>query len=494
MPIMSIGSDQVFDARLRGSTSNSRRMAEKGARHGAIRLAAALHRRDDAEICGAGAFRRSLMLTVGCSASHQQKPLTPPEVTPAGVSTRVNIPADLNVNPAETVVGAAAANRAGPPPTPVPAPAGPALQPPSQTVVPPSAIFSLPDAFPFGPRGPGAAATVADRRAVAGDLLSVRRDHFWFAEQSALAIVAGRNRPSAGPRADRLLAVLAADRPFWPIRGRFLNVCAGRTGQRRIYLGQRRRYSQLRRDRTWFTVDADRFWSDERPLWTGRGARTHRGTSTDSGSADCRIRCQFSVSRLAFGAGVAASARGCGAVRQSILDDTTARRIGGVALKEDVLRADVQWSETQEALILARQGEFNAVARLNNAMGRNASWPLEILDLNLEPTMSASLAQLLEMAAAERRRSHLSARRRRRPNKVRSRHAASSSRIFSRGRPPAGPTARMWCPAGRKEQGCIWRCRSTPAAATRERRKPPMRTWTPHWPMPRPSSTTSASK
>ena len=150
---MSIVSNQVYDACPWGSSSNSRRMAEKGARHGAIRLAATLHRRDDADVWLA-AHLAPLMLTVGCSASHQQKPPIPPEVTPAGVSTRVNIPGDLNVNPAETVVGAAAANRAGPPP-PVPAPAGPALQPPSQTTVPPPAIFSLPDAVPFGaPAGP----------------------------------------------------------------------------------------------------------------------------------------------------------------------------------------------------------------------------------------------------------------------------------------------------------------------------------------------------
>src|SRR5262249_19614548 len=35
---------------------------------------------------------------------------------------------------------------------------------------------------------------------------------------------------------------------------------------------------------------------------------------------------------------------------QAILDDAAARRKGGVALKEDVLRADVQLSESREAL------------------------------------------------------------------------------------------------------------------------------------------------
>src|SRR4029077_21209751 len=65
---------------------------------------------------------------------------------------------------------------------------------------------------------------------------------------------------------------------------------------------------------------------------------------------------------------------------QAILEDTEARRKGGVALKEDVLRADVQVAEGRDALVLAREGEFIAVARLNNAMGRNAGLPLGVFD------------------------------------------------------------------------------------------------------------------
>ena len=41
---------------------------------------------------------------------------------------------------------------------------------------------------------------------------------------------------------------------------------------------------------------------------------------------------------------------------QSILDDTVARRQGGVALREDVLRAEVQLSESREALVLRSEG------------------------------------------------------------------------------------------------------------------------------------------
>jgi outer membrane protein TolC len=73
-----------------------------------------------------------------------------------------------------------------------------------------------------------------------------------------------------------------------------------------------------------------------------------------------------------------------------------------VALKEDVLRAQVQLAESREALVLAREREFDATARLSNAMGRNAGWPLEVIDLELEPPLPGALADLLERAAAQR--------------------------------------------------------------------------------------------
>src|SRR5262249_35616965 len=87
---------------------------------------------------------------------------------------------------------------------------------------------------------------------------------------------------------------------------------------------------------------------------------------------------------------------------KATLDDTVARRKGGVALKEDVLRAQVQLSESREALVLAREGEWGAVARLNYAMGRNAGWPLEVIDLDVQPPLPGTLAHLLELAATHR--------------------------------------------------------------------------------------------
>jgi TolC family type I secretion outer membrane protein len=87
---------------------------------------------------------------------------------------------------------------------------------------------------------------------------------------------------------------------------------------------------------------------------------------------------------------------------QAFLEDTEARRQSGVALREDVLRAEVQLSESREALVVAREGEFNAVARLNNAMGRNAGLPLEVVDLDSQPPLPGDLAELLEKAADQR--------------------------------------------------------------------------------------------
>src|SRR5262249_8027395 len=45
---------------------------------------------------------------------------------------------------------------------------------------------------------------------------------------------------------------------------------------------------------------------------------------------------------------------------------------------------------------------FDALARLNNAMGRNSAWPLEVVDLEAEPPLPGALAHLLEQAAAGR--------------------------------------------------------------------------------------------
>lgn len=93
------------------------------------------------------------------------------------------------------------------------------------------------------------------------------------------------------------------------------------------------------------------------------------------------------------------------AIRQAeaTLKDARARLKGGVADPNDVLRAEVQLSESRDASVNAQEAEFMAIAQLNNVMGRNAAVPLRILELKLPPPeRRPSLAESLEIAAAER--------------------------------------------------------------------------------------------
>lgn len=92
------------------------------------------------------------------------------------------------------------------------------------------------------------------------------------------------------------------------------------------------------------------------------------------------------------------------AVRQAraILDDAQARREAGVADRDDVLRAQVQLSEADEALVVAQQADFNALARLNYTMGRQVTCPLRLVDWQARPAFDRSLAECLQTAAARR--------------------------------------------------------------------------------------------
>jgi outer membrane protein TolC len=87
---------------------------------------------------------------------------------------------------------------------------------------------------------------------------------------------------------------------------------------------------------------------------------------------------------------------------EATLRDTKARRAAGAAERDDVLRAEVQLSETREALVIARDAELAALARLNNVLGRNASLPLRVHDWRAQPDFSLSLVECLEAAAARR--------------------------------------------------------------------------------------------
>jgi outer membrane protein len=87
---------------------------------------------------------------------------------------------------------------------------------------------------------------------------------------------------------------------------------------------------------------------------------------------------------------------------EATLKDTRSRRAAGVAEREDVLRAEVQLSLARDALDVAEEAEWAALARLNNVMGRNASLPLQLVDWRAAPGFSLSLVQCLEIAAGQR--------------------------------------------------------------------------------------------
>jgi outer membrane protein len=89
---------------------------------------------------------------------------------------------------------------------------------------------------------------------------------------------------------------------------------------------------------------------------------------------------------------------------EAVLRDTRARRSGGVAERESVLRAEVEASAAREALVVARQREAGAAATLNAAMGRGVSLPVRARDLPAPPAAAAeSLEEALRRAVARRR-------------------------------------------------------------------------------------------
>src|SRR5262245_39852682 len=87
---------------------------------------------------------------------------------------------------------------------------------------------------------------------------------------------------------------------------------------------------------------------------------------------------------------------------EAVLGDVRARREGGVALRDDVLRGEVQLSESRDALVRAEDAEITALARLNNAMGRDASLPVRPEEWLSRGKFAASLAECLQQAATRR--------------------------------------------------------------------------------------------
>ena len=84
------------------------------------------------------------------------------------------------------------------------------------------------------------------------------------------------------------------------------------------------------------------------------------------------------------------------------LHDAEARRAGGVADRDDVLRSRVQMASAQELLVLAVEAELAALAQFNNILGRSAQLEVELVDERNEPALGDSLAGSLETALSAR--------------------------------------------------------------------------------------------
>jgi outer membrane protein len=299
---------------------------------------------------------RALLLIVGCAGCQGTLP-APPEVTPAGVAARLLVPPDLNVNPAETVVK----------------PGTPGRPPSSQSADIPPSNFTLADAIAFAlQNSPRLRSARADIERALGQ------------EQVAFAPFL--------PQIDLLGqygVVSATLAPGIPGNEGFILPSSFGT----------RSYAQTEIGLEWTLYDFGRTGGRYR-----QAVARERVTELRLARADQTVEFDVAVAYLNVLLARASRRVQEDAVRraQAVLDDAEARRQEGVALKDDVLRAEVQLSESRDALVVAREGEYNAVARLNNAMGRNAGWPLEVVDLEVQPPFSGALADLLEQAAAQR--------------------------------------------------------------------------------------------
>jgi outer membrane protein len=301
-----------------------------------------------------------LPLVAGCASWQPGLPAAP-EVTAVGVASRVRIPSDLNVNPTESVIK----------------PGG--LDPESAEslathgLLADQTTFELPEAIAFAlqnnPRLRSARAAIERARG---------QEQVAFAPFLPQVDLLGQYGATSGTLAPGipgptgfLLASGIQTRNYAQTEAalQWILYDFGRTGGRYRQAVSRERITELQLARAGQTVEFD-----------------VTVAYTDVLLARASRRVQVDAVRRA----------------EATLNDSAARRRGGVALKEDVLRAEVQLSESREALVLAREGEFNALARLNYAMGRNGGWPLEVIDLESQRLPPGALADLLELAARQR--------------------------------------------------------------------------------------------
>ena len=301
-----------------------------------------------------------LLVMAGCASWPWPLP-TPPEVTQAGVAARILIPQDLNVNPKESVAKLGTPIAAG---SELPATQSPKFGP---------ITFALTDAIAFALRN-----SPRLRSARAGIERARGQEQVAFAPflpqidiLSQTGVVSDTLAPGVPGSTGFILAGNPGTRSYseTEVALQWTLYDFGRTGGRYRQAAAREQITELQLVRAEQTVEFD-----------------VAAAYLDVLLARASRRVQEDAVRRA----------------EATVDDTDARRKGGVALKEDVLRAQVQLSDSRDALVQAREWEFNALARLNNAMGRNAALPLEVIDLEVQPPLPRALASLLELAADQR--------------------------------------------------------------------------------------------
>ena len=300
------------------------------------------------------------VLLAGCSSWHQPVPI-PLELTEAGVQARLRIPAEANVNLAGTVIGSSQRS-------------DPSL-PLNTSVEPEPAAFSLADTIAFAqqhsPRLRSARAAIERARGQEQAAFAP------FLPEIDLLFQSGATRVNQGPGATGPTGfILTSDAPGT------------------------HSYAQTELQLLWTLYDF------------GRRAGRYNQAAARKQIADLQLvradqTVQFDVTAAYLNILLARASVLVqeDAIRQAeaTLKDARARLEGGVADPNDVLRAEVQLSESRDAFVNAQEAEFVAIAQLNNVMGRNAALPLRVLDLQLPPPEARpSLAESLEIAAAQR--------------------------------------------------------------------------------------------
>jgi outer membrane protein len=302
------------------------------------------------------------VLFAGCSSWHQPLPI-PLELTEAGVQARLRIPAEANVNLAGTVIGSSQRSDSS------------QALPLNTSVEPEPAAFSLADAIAFAqqhsPRLRSARAAIERARGQEQAAFAP------FLPEIDLLFQSGATRNNQGPGAPGATGFIrTSDDPGT------------------------HSYVQAELQLLWTLYDFGRR--------AGRYNQTvarERIAELQLARADQTVQFDVTAAYLNILLARASVLVQEDAIRQAeaTLKDTRARLQGGVADPNDVLRAEVQLSESRDAFVNAQEAEFVAIAQLNNVMGRNAALPLRVVDLKLPPPEARpSLAESLEIAAAQR--------------------------------------------------------------------------------------------